>query len=133
MEILIGIVVFVGVIYVFGLVLSFKAKAQQDLVIRADPGAIASTIEGHFTKVWWPTTRGDGAFNYRPRGLGLGGGVIKKKPVLSISLEPTPDGATAVQAWMSEWGQGSGIVGLADRVVFKRSGLFRKLRALEAS
>jgi len=89
-------------------------------------------IKSHFTRVWWPPTAGVGQFNFKARGFGLGG-VLKKKPTLSIDLQPTPDGATEVQVWMSEWGQQSGIVALGDRVVLKRRSLLRKLRSLESA
>lgn len=130
MDFLIGIGVVVGAILIFGWILSAMAKSQQNVVVRATSAVIAETIDRHFAKLWWPPVEGRGQFNFRAGGFGLGG-VLKKKPVLSIDLQPLPDGSTEVQVWMSEWGQKSGIVGLADRFVLKRSALFRKLRSLE--
>ncbi len=132
MDLLIWIAVIIGGLFVAGWILSAMAKTQKNVVVRATPAAIAETIDGHFAKLWWPPVAGRGQFNFRARGFGLGG-ILKGKPTLSIDLAPTPDGATEVQVWMSEWGQQSGIVALADRFVLKRSALFRKLRTLEAA
>ena len=132
MDLLIWLFVIIGVAFALGWILSAMAKTQQNVVIRAAPADIADTIGRHFNKLWWPPVEGSGQFNFRARGFGLGG-VIKKKPTLSIDLQAAPNGATEVQVWMSEWGQQSGVVGLADRVVLKRFGLLRKLRSLEAA
>lgn len=131
MEIVVGILVVLACMFVAAWVISAMAKTQKNVVVRADPNAIAETIRSHFTKLWWPPTQGRGHFNFRGRGYGMAG-IIKKKPVMSIDLEAQPDGSTEVQVWMSEWGTMYCMVGLADRVVMKRASLFRKLRALEA-
>lgn len=127
-----GIAVFVGVAFVVGWILSSSAKNQQNLVVNAAPAVIAETIAGHFNRLWWPPVSGRGQFNFKARGFGLGG-VLKGKPVMSIDLEQTPDGATEVQVWMSEWGHQAGIVALADRFVWKRYTLMKKLRSIDVS
>lgn len=132
MELLVGIAVFIGVAFIVGWIISSSAKTQQNLVVNAPPALIAETIAGHFSKLWWPPVSGRGQFNFKARGFGLGG-VLKGKPVMSIDLEQTPDGAIEVQVWMSEWGHQAGIVALADRFVWKRYTLMKQLRSIDVA
>jgi hypothetical protein len=129
MDVLIALVVIVAVAFVLGWALSLAAKQQRDITVQAQPADIVDLIQRHFGSVWWREVSGRGQLNFRARGLGLGA-VLKNKPTLSIDVEQLSDSTYAVQVWMSAWGQQSGVVALADRVVVKRLSLFRKLRAL---
>lgn len=129
MDFLIGLVVFIAVAFVLGWVVSSMAKQQREITVQTEPALAVEVIQQHFGSVWWREVAGPGQLNFRARGLGLGA-VLKTKPTLSIDVDQLDASTFSVQVWMSAWGQQAGIVALADRVVLKRAGLFRKLRSL---
>lgn len=129
MDFLIGLVVFIAVAFVLGWVVSSMAKQQREITVQTEPALAVEVIRQHFGSVWWRQVAGPGQLNFRARGLGLGA-VLKTKPTLSIDVDQLDASTFSVQVWMSAWAQQAGIVALADRVVLKRAGLFRKLRSL---
>ncbi len=122
--------VFIGIYLVFlvvgGWALTFSARRHLVMVVPAPVGVVGAAVQQHFAGAGWRAVKGEGAFNYQSRGIGLGA-YGTENPVLSIELEDLHDGTTGVEVWMSEWMSRIGIAASVDRVVSKKWWLARKL------
>ncbi|MEU2031221.1 cutinase family protein [Nocardia amamiensis] len=122
--------VFIGVylasLVVGGWVLTFWARRHLVMVLSAPVGVVADAVQQHFKGAGWRAVKGEGAFNYQSRGIGLGA-YGAENPVVSIELEDLHDGTTGVEVWMSEWMSRIRIAASCDRVVSEKWWLARKL------
>jgi hypothetical protein len=76
---------------------SARAKVHHETVIDLSPARVRATVDDSFGKLFWSDVQGPGDVNKRRRTPNGNGATI------SIALEPTADGKTHVEAWMSAW------------------------------
>lgn len=129
MEILVGFLIIVVVMWIAAVWLGSEAKRQINVEVAAAPDAVAAVVRDHFESVLWHAVQGPGMINMQSRGFGVGS-IGMKNPTISIDISAVESGGSLVEMWMSAWESRAGVAASADRVYFKRKGLIKKLAAM---
>lgn len=127
-SVFVAFLVWIAAIWVLFMVLSVIAKRQVDYLVAASEEAVVHAIRGSFGALWRETS-GPGTLNFRSRGPGIGIRSPGKQPVMSITIQTTPD-AVEVSEWMSIWFSQNGMVLAIDRFAFQRLRVRRSLAGI---
>lgn len=122
MEIIVWLFVLMAVLWVFGVVMNFKAQEQISISTDLSRGEAIDIIQRSFSKLFWKDVPGRGAIN-KQRRVAKGEG-----PVLSIDLENRPTGVE-VQVWMSSWQSKMGMALGGEFAYFQKRKLIRRFDA----
>lgn len=122
MEIIVGLFVLTAAIWVFGVVMNYKAQQQLSISTGLSRREAIDIIHASFSKLLWKDVARRGEIN-KQRRVAKGEG-----PVLSIDLENRPTGVE-VQVWMSSWQSKMGMALGGEFAYFQKRKLIRRFDA----